>query len=223
MEYHPAHPQTLEEVPMSIVLYHHPFSRASSVVWMLEEVGVEYELRFVDIMKGEQKSPELLALNPMGKLPVLTDGEAVVTETAAIGLYLADRYAPGRLAPALTDPARGTYLRWSFFAPSVIEPGSMAKMAGWPFKPGQAGWGAHESMVAAMESALAGRDFLLGSDFSMADAIFGGTLRYMLTFKMLEPRPLFAAYAERLGARPALKRAEARNARIAEERGIAAR
>ncbi len=205
---------------MSIVLYHHPFSRASSVVWMLEEVGVEHELRFVDIMKGAQKEPEILALNPMGKLPVLTDGETVVTETAAIGLYLADRYASGRLAPALDDPARGTYLRWSLFAPSVIEPGSMAKAAGWPFKPGQAGWGDHESMLRAMESAIAGRDFVLGEKFSMADVIFGGTLRYMLRFDMLPKSPTFTAYAERLGARPALQRAEATNAKIAAEHGL---
>src|SRR4051812_40656249 len=111
---------------MSVVLYHHPFSRAANVVWMLEEVGIPYELRFVDIMKGEHKKPELTALNPMGKLPVLTDGEATITEQAAIGIYLADRYALGRLAPTLDDPKRGSYLRWSFFAPSVIEPGSMA-------------------------------------------------------------------------------------------------
>ena len=143
---------------MSIVLYHHPFSRAATVLWMLEEVGVEHELRFVDILKGEQKQPEIVALNPMGKLPVLTDGDMVVTEVAAIGLYLADRYAAGRLAPAQDDPARGTYLRWSLFAPSVIEPGSMAKAGGWAFKSGQAGWGDHESMIRAMESAVGGRD-----------------------------------------------------------------
>lgn len=205
---------------MAIVLYHHPFSRASTVVWMLEEALVEHELRFVDILKGEQKSPEIVALNPMGKLPILTDGDTVVTEVAAIGLYLADRYAPGRLAPALDDPARGTYLRWSFFAPSVIEPGSMAKAAGWAYKPGQAGWGDHESMLRAMESAVAGRDFLLGEKFSMADVIFGGTLRYMLRFKMIEATPAFSAYSERLGARPALQRAEARNAKIASDHGL---
>src|SRR6185436_5730253 len=110
---------------MSIVLHHHPFSRAANVVWMLEEVGVPYELRFVDLMKGAQKAPELVALNPMGKLPTLVDGETVVTEGGAIALYLADRYAYGNLAPKVDDPARGTYLRWSFFAPSVIEPGIM--------------------------------------------------------------------------------------------------
>jgi glutathione S-transferase len=206
---------------MAIVLYHHPFSRASGVVWMLEEAGVPYELRFVDIMKGEQKAAELLALNPMGKLPTLLDGDTVVTESAAIGLYLADRYALGRLAPAPDDPARATYLRWSFFAPSVIEPGSLAKAANWEFKPAQAGWGDHESMLRAMESAVTGREFLLGDRFSMADVIFGGTMRFMLRFKMLEARPAFVAYSERLAARPALQRADARNLAVAKEHGVA--
>lgn len=205
---------------MSIVLHHHPFSRASTVVWMLEELGVEYELRFVDIMKGAHKAPELVALNPMGKLPILVDGGVVVTESAAIGLYLADRYSLGRLAPAPDDPARGTYLRWALFAPSVIEPGSLAKTSSWTFKPSQAGWGDYEAMLRAMESAIEGRDYVLGERFSMADVIFGGTIRFMLRFKMLEPKPVFSAYAERLGARPALQRAEAKNMDIAKEHGL---
>ena len=205
---------------MTITLFHHPYSRAANVVWMLEELGVPYELRYVDLGAAEQKKPEILALNPMGKLPILTDGDAVITESAAIGVYLADRYALGRLAPALDDPRRGTYLRWSFFAPSVIEPGAMAKMAGWSYKDGSAGWGSHDAMIAAMKSALEGRSYLLGDEFSMADAIFGGTVRYMLRFKMLEPHPLFTAYAERLAERPAAKRAEARNAAVIDERGL---
>lgn len=205
---------------MSIVVHHHPFSRASGTVWMLEEVGVEYELRWVDIMAGEQKSPEILAKNPMGKLPVLTDGDVVVTESAAIGLYLADRYAPGRLAPRLDDPARGTYLRWSLFAPSVMEPGGMAKLAGWNVQEGQAGWGSPEAMLTAIESAIENRTYVLGDTFSMADVIFGGTLRYMLMVKMIEPRPSFTAYAERLGERPALQRADQRNAAVAAEHGL---
>src|SRR6476469_8732643 len=99
----------------SIVLYHHPFSRAANVVWMLEEVGAPYELRFVDIMKGEQKKPDILALNRMGKLPIVVDDGTVVTEAAAIAMYLGDRYAYGKLAPKVDDPARGTYFRWTFF------------------------------------------------------------------------------------------------------------
>ena len=208
---------------MPIVLYHHPFSRAANVVWMLEEVGAPYELRYVDLLAGGQKTPEILGYNPMGKLPILVDGDAVVTESAAIALYLGDRYAYGRLAPRVDDPRRGSYLRWSFFAPSVIEPGSLAKAAGWAYREGQAGWGSHDAMLATIERAItAGGDFLLG-DFSMADVVFGGTLRYMLTFKMMEPRPVFAAYAARLGARAALQRAEAKNAAVAEERGLGKR
>jgi glutathione S-transferase len=205
---------------MSIVLYHHPFSRAAGVIWMLEEVGVPYELRFVDILAGGQKAPEILALNPMGKLPTLTEGELVMTEAAAIGLYLADRHAYGRLSPRVEDPARGTYLRWSLFAPSVIEPGSMAKMAGWPAKEGQVGWGSYDAMLKAMESAVTRGNFLLGDTFSMADIIFGGTLRYMLMVKSIEPRPAFTAYTERLSARPALQRADARNAAVTKEHGL---
>ncbi len=207
---------------MSVILHHHPFSRAAGAVWMLEEAGVPYELRFVDISKGEQKLPALLALNPMGKLPVIEDGGTVVTELAAIGLYLADRYAPGTLAPALDDPRRGPYLRWSLFSPSVVEPGLMAKMGGWQYRESAAGWGSYEAMLKAMKSAIS-RGFILGETFSMADVIFGATLRYMLRVKLLEPEPEFTAYSERLATRPALSRADERNAAVVKERGLAPR
>lgn len=205
---------------MSIVLYHHPFSRAANVVWGLEEVGVPYTLHFVDIMKGEQKSPEILALNAMGKLPVLVDGEVVVSEAAAIEMYLADRYALGRLSPALDDPARGAYLRWCVFPAAVIEPGSMAKANRWDFKPGQAGWGAYESMLETLERGLERGPWLLGDRFTMADLLVGGTLRWMLRFGLIDARPTFQAYAERLGARPALKVSEAKNAAVMAEHGL---
>lgn len=205
---------------MSLVLHHHPFSRAAGVVWMLEEIGVPYELRFVDLRKGEQKRPEVLAQNPMGKLPILEDGDTVVTESAAIALYLADRYAYGRLAPKVDDPLRGTYLRWTFFAPSVIEPGCATKLSGGEFRESSVGWGSHEAMLTAIEYAVADKRFLLGDTFSMADVVFGGTIRYMLTFKMLEPRPAFTAYVERLDERPAYKRAVEKNDAIRTARGL---
>jgi glutathione S-transferase len=205
---------------MSVVLYHHPFSRAAGVVWALEEVGIDYELKFVDLFKGEHRAPEMLALNPMGKLPILVDGDEIVTEAAAIGLYLADRYAPGRLAPALDDPKRGTYLRWILFAPSVIEPGVMAKAAAWEFQETRAGWGNYERMLASIESAIGGGDYILGDQFSMADMVLGGTLSFMLMTGALEARPSFTAYVERLRARPAHQRADAKNAAVREEHGI---
>lgn len=205
---------------MTIVLYHHPYSRAANAVWMLEEVGVPYELRFVDIMKGEQKSKDVTAKNPMGKIPTLTDGDTVVTEGAAIALYLADRYAYGTLAPRVDDPRRGTYLRWSMFAPSVIEPGIMAKAEGWTYRDVSAGWGQFDAVLATMEHAIAGRDYLLGDQFSMADVVFGGTIRYMLMVKAIEARPAFVAYSERLGARPAAQRAHAKNGEVCAAHGL---
>ncbi len=208
---------------MAITLYHHPFTRAANSVWMLEETGVPYELKYVDLMAGQQKDAALTALNPMGKLPILQDGKTVVTESAAIGIYLADRYASGRLAPALDDESRGTYLRWSFFAPSVIEPGAMAKAANWTFRESNAGFGNYQSMLDTMRSAIVGRNYILGDTFSMADVIFGGTIAYMLQVKLIDAEPAFAEYVARLEARPARQRANAINAKVVEERGLARR
>jgi glutathione S-transferase len=143
-----------------------------------------------------------------------------VTEAAAINLYLADRYAYGTLAPKVDDPRRGTYLRWSLFSPSVVEPGATAKLQKWDFKPSQVGWGTYDDMIAALETALEGKDYILGKEFSMADCIFGGTLRFMMMFKMIDPKPVFTAYVERLNARPALKRADERNQKVMAEHGI---
>jgi glutathione S-transferase len=156
----------------------------------------------------------------MGKLPILVDGETVVTELVAIGLYLADRYAAGRLAPLLDDPARGTYFRWSLFTVSVIEPGAMANASGWAFKPSQAGWGTIESMTDTIDRAVSGGPFLLGDRFTMADIVFGGTLLYMLGVGTLAGTPATTAYVERLRARPAHQRADARNAQVIKEHGL---
>lgn len=205
----------------SPILYHHPFSRAANVVFMLEEVAIPYELRYVDLKAGEQKRPEYLKLNPMGKLPTLVDGDTVVTESAAIGLYLADRYSLGKLAPDVNDPERGRYLRWSLFAPSVIEPGAYARGANWEYRAAQAGWGEFDAILATLKHAIGDGPWLLGERFSMADVIFGGTVRYLLMFKMLPADPVLQGYAERLSERPAAKIAAAKNAAIVAEHGLA--
>jgi glutathione S-transferase len=205
---------------MTLTLLHHPYSRAANTVWMLEEIGLPYELRWVDMVSGAHKSPDLLALNPMGKLPILLDGPTVVTENAAIALYLGDRHGAGRLAPALDDPRRAPYLRWTAFAPAVIEPGAMAKSSGWSFEPSSAGWGEYEAMLKAIDAAIGKGPFVCGEQFTMADTVLGGTLRYMVRFEMITPSAAVSAYCERLAARPALQRAEAKNQAIAKEHGL---
>ncbi len=204
---------------MPITLYHHPWSRAANVVWMLEEVGVPYDLEFVDTLKGAQKDPAFLAKNPMGKLPTLVDGDTVITESAAIALWLADRYSLGDLAPNLDDPARATYYRWILYGPSVIEPGCYAHSASWPSKPSAAGWGTYEAMLDTVEFAIGGGPWLLGERFTMADVCFGGTVIFMTSFGMMEKRPVIMAYVERLKGRVARTRSDAINAQVAETHG----
>lgn len=204
---------------MTIKLHHHPFSRAAGTVWALEEVGEPYELVFVDLLKGAHKVSGFTKTNPMGKLPTLVDGDLIVTEAAAIAIYLADRYSSGKLAPKLDDPRRGTFLRWSFYAPSVIEPGCAAHASKWEFRPSSVGWGTWNEMTSTIDSALTD-DYLLGNEFSMADVIFGGTLRYMTMFKMLDGSPAIAKYLERVTARPAFKRADEINLRVMKEHDL---
>ncbi|MCB9520926.1 MAG: glutathione S-transferase family protein [Myxococcales bacterium] len=204
---------------MSIVLYHHPWSRAATTVWMLEEVGQPYELRFVDLNAGAQRSADHERRNRMHKVPVLDDGDVRVSENAAIAMYLADRYAPGRLAPALDAAQRGSYLRWCVFAPSVIEPACMAKASGWAYSPRQAGFGTYDDMLATLEEAVGSGTWLLGETFTMADVVVGATARWMLRFGMMKS-DVVAAYADRLAARPALQRADAVNARVTAEHGL---
>lgn len=207
-----------------ITLYHHPFSRAATVVWMLEEVGLkegtDYKLAFVDTNKGDQREASYRAINPMGKVPALIDGEARVTETAAIGLYLADRYSAGDLAPALDDPARGAYLRWILFGPSVIEPAAATQASGWEVNAGSVGWGSWETMLASTREAIGDGPWVLGERFTMADVCLGATLRFMVGFKMLPQEPLFLDYIERLNARPAAMRAAAINQRVIAAHGL---
>lgn len=187
---------------------------------MLEEVGHEYTLEYVDIMAGANKQAAFRDKNPMGKLPTLVDGETVVTESAAIALYLGDRYALGRLAPKPEDPARGAYYRWSFYAPSVIEPGCMARAASWEFEAAQAGWGKYEEMLDTISAAIGEGPHLLGEQFTMADIVFGATLGWMMMFGMIDKRPEYVAYVERLDDRPAAKKAKQINEGIIEERGL---
>jgi glutathione S-transferase len=207
-----------------ITLYHHPFTRAATVVWMLEELGLregtDYALVFVDLKQASPAAEAVRTLNPMAKLPTLVDGSAVATETAAIGMYLADRYSAGQLAPALDDPGRATYLRWTLFGPSVIEPAAATHASGWEVNPGSVGWGSWERMLAATRAAIGAGPWLLGERFTMADVCFGATLRFMVGFQMLPQDPVFVGYIERLSARPAAQRAAVINQRVIQEQGL---
>ena len=130
------------------------------------------------------RDPEIAVMRPPDLVRLVLNFVGLVDVWYGTGAML--RYAAGRLAPALDDPRRGAYFRWSLFAPSVIEPGAMAKMQKWEFRAGQAGWGDFDAMTKTIDHAIGSGPWLLGDMFSIADVVFGGTLRYMVRFGMLQ-------------------------------------
>jgi len=194
-------------VKRGITLYHSRASRAFTAYWMLEELGVPFDVRTIDILKGEQKSPAYLKLNPAGKVPTLTDGEVVVSENPAIGIYLADRYGYGTLAPRIEDPQRGAYLKWMVFSTAVVDPvaslhAEKIDLPGFGFS-----FGTFDHMVGVLVGALSGREHLLGERFSGADVVLGGAISNLLYRKVLPPEPALLDYHQRLTRREAYHRA----------------
>ncbi len=194
---------------MAITLYYNPQSRARITRWLLEEIGAPYELAPVGYEDGSMRSPEFLDISPMGKVPAIVDDGAVVTESVAIALYLADKYkSPNDLAPAVDDPLRGEYLRWTVFYASCLEPAITQKVARFEMPRQQAGWGSYELVIEVLRDRLAKADpWLLGDRFTAADVVLGGGVSYALMFDVFPRLTELMSYTERLTARPAYKRA----------------
>jgi glutathione S-transferase len=191
-----------------LVLYTNPMSRGRIAHYMLEEVGQPYRLEILDLQKGENKAPEFLKLNPMGKVPTLVHRGVVISEAAAICTYLADAFPQAGLAPAANDLARGTYLRWLFFGAGCIEPALVDRMFSRPIpeRPGALGYGSYADVLNALEQAVVPGPFILGEKFSAADVYLGSQIGWGLMVKALEPRQAFREYSERIMERPAFQR-----------------
>jgi len=192
-----------------IVFYYNPRSRAQIVRWMLEEVGAPYRIVPIDFEKNEQRSPDFLAVNPMGKIPTIVHKGVVVTEAAAIIAYLADAFPAANLAPALDDPARGTYFRWLVFGASSFEPALLDKMMKRPeVSKMTAGWGDYDDVVRTLKTALTPGPYLLGERFTAADIYIGAEISWAMMFGApdLKGDPVFDAYVARTTDRDAYKR-----------------
>ena len=205
-----------------LTLYHAAPSRSSIVHWMLEEVGEPYDFHLVSFKKGENRLPNYLAVNPMGKVPALRHRDVVITEAAAICTYLADEFPNAKLNVPIGTPARGTYLKWLFFGPSCVEPAIMERAYPRKDTPPRAalGFGEFETVVDVLaKAAAAARPYLLGEQFTAADVVLGANIRWGMMFKMIPERPEFTAYAARIAARPAAQRAEAKDKEMAAQAG----
>jgi len=193
-----------------LVFYTNPMSRGRVVRWMLEEVGQPYRTQLLDYGTS-MKSPEYLAINPMGKVPALRHGDAVVTECAAICAYLADAFPAAGLAPPSGDPLRGSYYRWLFFGAGPLEAAWTNQALGFVVPPDRermAGYGNFNAVLNALDGVLTGSPYLVGDTFTAADLYISANLGFGLQFGMIDKRPTFVSYVDRLSSRPAAVRAK---------------
>ena len=192
-----------------IVFYTNPRSRGRIVRWMLEEIGQPYRTELLDY-GTTMKAPAYLAINPMGKVPALVHGKAVVTEAGAICAYLADAFPQAKLAPPPGDRLRAPYYRWMFFAAGPIEAAITNKNFGFvvpPERESTIGYGSFDRVMKTLEAAVSSNNFLVGDTFSAADVYCGYAIGFGLMFNTIEKRPAFESYWKRVSARPAYARA----------------
>jgi len=196
-----------------------PKTRASRILWLLEEMKEPFELHLIDIRDpAARNDPDFRAASPMGKVPAIQDRREDATirmaDSSAIALYLADRYPAAGLAPTIDSPLRGDYLYWMTYTPGVIEPAMMERFNKWEVSRATSGWGNFDTMIEVLQDRLSTRKWLLGEDFSAADTLVGSSVYFMKLFGALSENPVLDAYLERCLARPAYATAIARDAEL---------
>jgi glutathione S-transferase len=201
----------------ALTLYHAAPSRSSTTLWMLEEVGHPYAIHLLSIKKGDNREHPYLDVNPMGKVPALKHGDAIITEVAAICCYLADAFPEAGLNIPVGDPQRGPYLKWLFFAPGVIEPAIMDRAFPRVAAPPRAalGYGDFDTAIDVLAKAVTPGPFLMGEKFTATDVVIGSQLRWATIFKLIPERKEFTDYVARFAGRPAVKRAQAKDEQLA--------
>ena len=205
----------------NLKFYTNPQSRGQTVRWMLEEIGQPYDTEILGYGTS-MKAAEYLAINPMGKVPAIVHNGKVVTEVAAICLYLADAFPDAGLAPDTRD--RADYYRWAFFTSGPVEAAFTAKAMGWEVPDGRAamaGFGSYDAAMDTLEQALTGKTYIAGDRFTAADLYVGAMVNFMLAFKLLEPKPAFTDYAARMTDRDAYRRATEIDAKLIAEHAAA--
>ena len=192
---------------MTLTFYTHPMSRGRIARWMLEESGAPYDTVLID---WEGKPADLLAANPLGKVPTIVHDGHVVSEAAAICAYMAEAFPDAGLAPTATE--RAPYHRWMFFTAGPLEAAMMDKALGVDVPADRrmmVGYGSFAEAVDTLEHALSDTAYVAGDRFTAADVYVGSQVGWFTQFGMLEKRPAFTDYLARLWDRPAWARARA--------------
>lgn len=188
-----------------LTFYTNPMSRGRIARWMLEEVGQPYETVLLEFGTA-MKSPDYLAVNPMGKVPAIRHGATVVTECGAVVAYLAEAFPEAGLLP----DDRGHFLRWMFFGAGPVDQAVTLRalqVTVPPERRGMVGCGSLETVVTALEGLASAGPYLAGDRFSALDVYLGSQIGWGLRFGTLPASPVLTAYWDRVKDRPAAVRA----------------
>ncbi|MEM8877462.1 MAG: glutathione S-transferase family protein [Pseudomonadota bacterium] len=193
-----------------LVLYTNPWSRGRIARWMMEEVGAPYRTEIV-AYGPEMKGADYLAINPMGKVPALKHGDTVITEVAAICLYMADAFPDAGLAPTPSSPDRGRYYRWMLFGAGPVEQATVNHALEFKVpedKTQMAGYGSLDLVNRVLDQHLSAHQYVAGDSFTAADVYLGSHISWGIEFGTIEKTEALAAYAEKVVSRPAAIRAK---------------
>ncbi|HTE52156.1 MAG TPA: glutathione S-transferase family protein [Kofleriaceae bacterium] len=197
---------------MGLRLYHAPRSRSGTALWMLEELGVPYEITLVEIRRGDgsgkrdEDNPQ-----PHGKVPSIEHDGVLVHEIPAIAAYLTDAFPRAKLGPAIGDPRRGPFLSWLAYYGGMLEPSATSKFLGWEVPRGTVAWVDLDEVLAHIDGTLQRQPYIVGEEFTMADVLYGGAFAFLGMNPKVPMTPAMKAYVERCVARPARARATARD------------
>jgi len=198
-------------------LYHSPQTRSLRPRWLLEELGVPYDLQTLDMAKKDHKSAEYLKIHPHGVVPALVDGDIVMFESAAICLYLADKFPDKQLAPAVGSPERAAYYQWMVYSVATLEQPVLQVFLHTVMLPeeqrsaetAEDGRTKFKEVARVLTQALRGKQYLVGNKLSAADIMIGSTLAWCHFMGLLNDQHALEEYVKRLSARPAYQAAQA--------------
>jgi glutathione S-transferase len=197
-------------------LYFAPRTRAIRPRFLLEELGVPFEIVSVELSKGQHKQPDYLEIHPHGAVPALVDGGVRMFESAAICLYLADKFPAKKLAPAPGSPERAAYYQWMVYAMATLEPPVVQYFLHSRVLPEdkrsavvvEENKKRFDEIARVLTRALSSKEFILGAHFTAADVLIGSILIWVKSLGLLEDHPALQAYTARIEARPAYQRAQ---------------
>ncbi|MSO97930.1 MAG: glutathione S-transferase [Rhodospirillaceae bacterium] len=206
-----------------LTLFHSPNTRSTGALILLEELGAPYELHAVNMKAGDQRKPAYMAINPMGKVPAVKHGDALITEQGAIFIYLADLFPKAGLTPVIGDPLRGPFIRWLVYYGSCFEPAVVDKSMKREQAPlGMSPYGDFDTMLKTVSDQLRKGPYICGERFTAADVLWGTAMKWMIDYKLVPESPEFVAYRDCILSRAAYKKVSEMDAKMATEHAAAA-